>query len=85
MSRLQSRIPSASALGVHQMQDLVAELRGIAFNIEHTDPVEYGNIGCSHGRTKLLDDCGATHQKDSRTLNKLADFFEKFFGENSQS
>ena len=67
-----------SGNGIDSMQELAQELRGIAFHIEHTDPLEYGNKGCEHGKSKLLDDCGATREHDIWTLNKVASLFEKF-------
>ena len=70
-STLESRLESMLALA--------QELRGIAFHIEHTNALEYGNMGCEHGKSKLLDDCGATREHDIWTLNKVASLFEKFF------
>ena len=74
-STLESRFES--------MQALAQELRGIAFHIEHTDAREYGNKGCEHGKSKLLDDCGDTREHDMWTLNKVASLFEEFFSPSS--
>lgn len=61
------------------MQAFAQELRDIAFHIENTDSSLYGNNGFEHGRDKLLDDCGATHDRDVQTLKKVASLFEQFF------
>ena len=64
---------------IEYLKALAQELRGIAFNIENTDASQYGNKGCEHGRSKLLDDCGATRANDIDTLTKVASLFENFF------
>lgn len=61
------------------MQSLAHDLRGIAFHVENTDAATYGNKGFENGRYKLLDDGGATRDKDVATLKKVADLFEQFF------
>lgn len=61
------------------MRALAHELRGIAFHIENTDVSLYGNKGFENGKYKLLDDCGDTWARDVKTLNKVADLFDKFF------
>ena len=61
------------------MRAIAHELRGIAFHIENTASPLYGNKGFEKGNCKLLDDCGATHARDIKTLNKIADLFDQFF------
>ena len=70
---------------ISYMQALAAELRGIAFHIENTDPSEYGNKGCEHGRYKIVDDGGSTRDRDADTLNKVAKLFENFWGKEQKS
>ena len=70
---------------ISHMQALAAELRGIAFHIENTDPSEYGNKGCKHGRYKIVDDGGSTRDRDADTLNKVAKLFENFWGKEQKS
>ena len=70
---------------ISHMHALAAELRGIAFNIENTDPSEYGNKGCEHGRYKIVDDGGSTRDRDADTLKKVAKLFENFWGKEQNS
>ncbi len=70
---------------ISYMQALAAELRGSAFHIENTDPSEYGNKGCEHGRYKIVDDGGSTRDSDADTLNKVAKLFEDFWGKERKS